>query len=237
MKGVKSNTTEFIQKAKSIHGEFSYTKSNYINNKTKICIICPIHGEFWQRPDAHLSGQKCKKCKLENHFIKTGLNNSIFITNSIKIHGDKYDYSQVDYQHSQNKIKIICKIHGYFFQRPNDHLQGQGCRKCKRKYQISKSELEISNFIISKLNIRTIISDRKLIHPYELDIYIPELNKAIEFNGVYWHYSDKYFVPGKHAKKSNLCREKGIKLLHIREDLWLKDKEKVKDFIIKFLKK
>ena len=62
-----------------------------------------------------------------------------------------------------------------------------------------------------------------------------ELNKAIEFNGKYWHYNEN-FKPGKHALKSNLCRKKGIKLLHIREDLWLRDKEKMKNVICDFLK-
>lgn len=70
----------------------------------------------------------------------------------------------------------------------------------------------------------------------EIDIYIPELNKAIEFNGEWWHYG-RNFIPGKHALKSNLCREKGIKLLHIREDLWIKDKEKMKNIIKEFLEK
>ena len=81
-------------------------------------------------------------------------------------------------------------------------------------------------------------SNRKYIYPYELDIYIPSLKKAIEFNGEWWHYnhSNPNCKPrGYHAMKSNLCREKGIKLLHIREDLWNRDEGKMKQIIIKFL--
>ena len=237
MKGIKLTQEDFIQKSTFVHGEFDYSKVIYKNAKTKVEIICSKHGSFMQRPDAHLSGQKCMKCKLENHYKNTSLSNDEFIKRCINIHQNTYDYSKVNYIHSKIKIDIICKKHGIFSQKPMDHIRGQGCRKCKRFYQISKPELEISEFIISKLNIDVIISDRKTIQPYELDIYIPSLNKAIEFNGLYWHYSKKYFKPGKHAYKSNLCREKGIKLLHVREDLWLKDKEKVKDFIVIFLNK
>lgn len=235
MSKIDIRANNFIKKAISIHGEFDYSKVVYFNAKTKVEILCPKHGSFYQRPDAHLSGQKCMKCKLENHHIKTGFSNSTFIENAIVIHGDKYDYSQIDYKHSKKKIKILCRKHGEFFQKPNDHLRGKGCRKCKRYFQISKPEIEISDFILSKFNAKVIVSDRNLIKPYELDIYIPQLKKAIEFNGLYWHYSDKYFIPGKHARKSNLCKEQGIRLLHIREELWLRDKDKVKEFIVKFL--
>lgn len=62
------------------------------------------------------------------------------------------------------------------------------------------------------------------------------IKKSKEFHGEYWHYSNRFFIPGKHAIKSNLCREKGIKLLHLREDLWVKNPEKMKKIIIKFLK-
>lgn len=66
------------------------------------------------------------------------------------------------------------------------------------------------------------------------------LNKEIEFNGLYWHYikdAGKAKPKGYHALKSNLCRQKGIKLLHLREDLWLNKKEYMKEVIIKFLER
>ena len=54
---------EFIQKAKSVHGDkYDYSKVEYMGCKTKVCIICPEHGEFWQRPDVHLKEFGCGKC-------------------------------------------------------------------------------------------------------------------------------------------------------------------------------
>ena len=59
----KKTTEEFIQKAREIHGnKYDYSKVKYINNKEKVCIICPTHGEFWQIADSHLGGQGCPKC-------------------------------------------------------------------------------------------------------------------------------------------------------------------------------
>lgn len=61
--GKRKTIDEFIIQAKIIHGgKYDYSKVNYINNSTKVCIICPIHGEFWQTPNHHLSGHGCVKC-------------------------------------------------------------------------------------------------------------------------------------------------------------------------------
>lgn len=55
---------EFIQKALIVHGgRYDYSKVKYEGNKVKVCIICPLHGEFWHTPHDHLSGQKCPKCR------------------------------------------------------------------------------------------------------------------------------------------------------------------------------
>jgi len=53
-----------------------------------------------------------------------------FIEDARRVHGDKYDYSEVDYKNNKTKVSIICKKHGLFYQTPNDHLSGYGCKKC-----------------------------------------------------------------------------------------------------------
>lgn len=69
---------EFIAKAESIYGKwYDYSKVKYINNYTKVCIICPIHGEFWQPPSAHLQRKGCWKCgreSLRKMFCGVGIN-------------------------------------------------------------------------------------------------------------------------------------------------------------------
>ncbi len=59
----KIKIEEFIEKANIVHNnKFDYSKVEYVNNHTKVCIICPEHGEFWQTPKLHLRGDGCKKC-------------------------------------------------------------------------------------------------------------------------------------------------------------------------------
>lgn len=61
--GGNLTTEEFIAKARLVHGDkYDYSKVEYKNNKTKVCIICPEHGEFWQRPNDHLTGHSCRRC-------------------------------------------------------------------------------------------------------------------------------------------------------------------------------
>lgn len=63
----KLTREEFIEKARAIHGDkYDYSKVEYVNNSTKVCIICPVHGEFWQTPSKHIFGKGCPYCN-ESH--------------------------------------------------------------------------------------------------------------------------------------------------------------------------
>lgn len=136
----KLTTEDFIEKAKQVHGDkYDYSKVNYINNRTKVCIICPEHGEFWQNPAHHIEGCGCRKCWDKSLCLQ----NSDFLNNAQKVHGDKYDYSKVKYVNCNTKVCIICPEHGEFWQLPNNHLRGQGCPKCgwgREKRKLSQNE-------------------------------------------------------------------------------------------------
>ena len=126
----KLTTKEFIRRAKDVHGDkYDYSKTKYVNKRTKICIICPEHGEFWQLPSSHLTGSGCSKCK--GMYKPT---TEEWIKNAKKVHGNKYDYSKVKYINSRTKVCIICSKHGEFWQTPNDHLNGRGCYCCGHGY-------------------------------------------------------------------------------------------------------
>lgn len=137
---IKSKTTEqFIKKAKEVHGnKYDYSKVEYKNCDTPVCIICPKHGEFWQRPSVHLSGCNCPKCSNENFPIKYTTNE--FIEKAKEIHSDKYDYSKTEYLGNNKKIKIICQKHGEFEQKAYSHLSGAGCPKCADNQKITTEE-------------------------------------------------------------------------------------------------
>lgn len=123
------NLEIFLQNCKRIHGDkYDYSLVNYIHHLIKVKIICPIHGEFEQKPARHLSSKTgCRKCS--NASINS--NSLEFIKKSKIIHKDKYSYNKVNYVKSSMKVEIFCKTHNeYFYQVPSSHLSGNGCPKC-----------------------------------------------------------------------------------------------------------
>lgn len=218
-------TEEYIEYCKNKHNnKYDYSKTIYNGSTENIIVICPEHGEFIQNAGHHKNGIGCPKCynaRRGKHYLKT---TEQFITDAKRVHGDKFDYSKTEYEHSHKHVTIICKEHGEFEQLPNNHLDGRGCPICGQIFSqnnfISKGELELQEFIksIYKGNIQT--SCRSIITPEELDVYIPDLKIAFEFDGLYWH-SEK-IRPNKnfHLNKTNKCKEKDITLIHIFEDEW-----------------
>ena len=145
----KKDTNDFIRKAKEIHGDkYDYSKVEYKNNRTKVCIICPEHGEFWQVSSYHLSGNGCPKC---GGTIK--MDSNTFIIKAREIHGDKYDYSKVEYVNARTKVCIICPEHGEFWQTPDRHLSGRGCKKCGIIKRSNKLRGNIAEFVIKAKEI------------------------------------------------------------------------------------
>lgn len=127
MKRVK-NTKDFIEKANKIHdNKYDYSETIYVKSSEKVTIICPIHGEFQQSPNKHLSGQGCKPCGRN----RTRIGNEEFVKRSRSIHGKKYDYSKVNYKNIHEPVIIICPIHGEFEQTPHSHIiLKHNCPKC-----------------------------------------------------------------------------------------------------------
>ena len=133
-------SSEWIDIAKNIHkNKYDYSMVKYINAKTKVCIICLHHGEFWQLPSLHVNS-KCGCPICANNITLT---NNIFKQKANSIHNFLYDYEFVDYLNNRTKVKIICKKHGEFWQTPDCHLQGQGCPICRS----SKGERLIHNWL------------------------------------------------------------------------------------------
>ena len=106
---MKNTTKHFIKKAKEIHGnKYGYSKTEYVNNRAKVCIICPEHGEFWQSPYLHTNGSGCPKCAKMLNGASKRLTKCDFLAKAKEIHGDKYDYSNVEYITAKNIV--ICFV-------------------------------------------------------------------------------------------------------------------------------
>ena len=217
---IKSNSSDFINKSKKIHGDkYDYSLVEYINNETKVSIICSIHGEFIQSPNSHLAGKGCPKCGGTKK-----LSTDEFIKMSKKIHGDKYDYSLVEYVNHLTKIKIICKKHGVFKQTPNSHLSEKGCPICFE----SKGEMKIRKFLNEK-EIKYISQKKFKKCRYKrmlsFDFYLPTKNICIEYDGNQHFKSVDYWGGLKSYEnrlirdkiKNNFCSDNKIKLIRINE--------------------
>jgi len=221
---------DFLIKCSEKHNDkYDYSMVEYKNTTHKIKIICKEHGVFLQRPSAHLSGQGCMKCRLDNR--RMGLNT--FLQRCKDIHGDKYDYSLVtEYKNSLMKVKIICKKHGVFEISPEHHTnRKQGCSICKE----SIGEKLISKYLDDN-NIEYkreyVFSDCKNIKELRYDFYLPKYNLCIEYNGIQ-HYEPIEHFGGmntlinqriKDKIKVEYCKNNNIQLLIIRYDEVIEDK-------------
>jgi len=128
-------TEEFIEKAKAVHGNrYDYSQVEYVDTDTPVTIICPHHGPFPQRPSGHIHQKSgCADCAGSKQ-----LTTEKFIEKAKAIHGNRYDYSQVEYVKNTTSVTIICPDHGPFPQRPSDHInQKSGCADCARSKQLT----------------------------------------------------------------------------------------------------
>ena len=137
----RKTTEEFIADAKAVHGDrYDYSKVVYVNSRSKIIIICPIHGEFEQIPSNHLSGKNCIQCAQFNMSEKARSSTKIFIANALIKHDNRYIYDKVVYTNRKTKVIITCPIHGDFEQTPNNHLAGQNCPSCTGTFRKTVKE-------------------------------------------------------------------------------------------------
>ena len=295
-KNLFSNTKEFVEKAKKVHGDkYDYSKVEYKRSKQDVCIICPIHGEFWQTPNKHLGGEGCKECGKRTAANKRHLKTEDFITKAKKIHGIKYIYDKTDLNSRDEKGRIIitCPIHGDFLQTPHNHLCGKGCMECGKENRANKKRLgqenvikrfiekhgnkyDYSKVVYEKMhsdviitcskhgdftctpanhlngkgcprckmshaecNVEKALIDNGIEYKYDvrrktlpwlekltLDFYLPKYNIAIECQGGQHFYSVDYFGGLEKLqyrtkldeKKRKICENNGVKLLYYSEE-------------------
>ena len=215
----------FIKRSKEIHNnKYDYSLVDYKNNNTKIKITCPEHGLFEQTPIDHYKGE-CPKCANKKRVRNTISTTNIFIDKSRKIHGDKYDYSLVNYINAKTKVSIICSEHGLFMQKPNAHLTGNGCYICKE----SRGEKIIRQYLKTKdIKYNYQKTFRECNHKYVLrfDFYLPKYKICIEYDGIQHFKAIEWFGGIKSLKeqkkrdniKNKFCENNDIKLIRIRYD-------------------
>jgi len=209
----KYTTEEFIVQAKKVHGDkYNYEKVKYVNNKTKVIVICNEHDdpyEFDCLPANHLRNHGCPKCAdLTNaHTLDK------FIELSKNVHGNKYDYSEVQYVNSYTKVTIKCKVHSNFIQEPRGHLKGYGCHKCA----IDKIKNLIKSYV--KYTKDDFINSAKKIHG---DLYdysnVEYINLSTKVSITCKSHSDFLQTPSSHLSGSGCLKCANIKQKYTTDD-------------------
>jgi hypothetical protein len=211
----KNDNEKFISKSIEVHGgKYDYSLVEYINNNTKVKIICNEHGIFEQRPNNHMRNQGCPYCGGSKQ-----LTTEDFIRRSNEIHNYKYDYKLVKYNNNRIKVDIICHDHGVFSQSPKEHLKGSGCTKC----YISKGEIKISKYL-DEFKIEYQMEKKfEDLGQKRFDFYLPNLNICIEYDGIQ-HFEPVEFFGGKDKfnklqmsdeMKNQYCKVNNIGLIRI----------------------
>ena len=125
---------KFIEDSINLHGnKYDYSKSNYVNDNSKIIIICKEHGEFEQKVSNHLQGKGCNNCADIIRASKKSKSIDKFVLDAKNIHCDKYEYNNVIYKNSSTHVLVTCKTHGDFKITPTNLLRGKGCPLCVNK--------------------------------------------------------------------------------------------------------
>ena len=220
--GRNKSVNELIDESKQIHGnKYGYLGIEKNSKTKKIKIMCPIHGEYKQSFFHHINRkQGCPKCSGKNKTTED------FIKEAIKIHGDKYDYSKVNYKNHNTQIIIICLKHGEFLQQPTTHTTMKcGCPICNE----SRGERAIRSFLIN--NKLEFISQKKFDdcknkNKLPFDFYLMDLNICIEYDGLQ-HFEVSDFFGGEQGFKqtqlndqikTDYCLKNNILLIRVRYD-------------------
>lgn len=217
---------DYINRAIEIHGNtYIYDKLEYIDSDTKVTIICKTHGDFIQSPGDHINGKHgCPHCS--GNIKKT---TEQFVNEATAVHGHRYTYHHTTYINAKTDLEITCPEHGTFHLSPGEHLIGRGCPKCN----ISGGQLGILNWLCDS-NIKTVVNDRVIIGPLELDIYLPDHKVGIEYHGSYWHSYDSNETTEqrlRHSIKHDASVSADIDLLQFYDFEWKNKTEIVKSII------
>jgi hypothetical protein len=171
--------SQFILNSVQVHGDkYDYSKSTIVDSNTRTIVICPLHGDFDVVPRNHYNTQKtaCPKCK---NYMKGSLD--LFLKRACEAHGNKYDYSKVDFVSNNKKVVVNCLKHGEFQVVPSQHYlpRAIGCSLCSNKKANNtegfiKQAVEIhgSKYSYDKVNYSRNDVDVTIVCPKHGEFYI-----------------------------------------------------------------
>lgn len=200
-RNMRKSLDAILSEFREIHGNrYDYSKLEYKNVDEKLVIICPVHGEFTQRYDAHKNGGVCPSCTRDKEYLASHVVNpppknlkyslEDFINKATEIHNNKFDYSLVQFSNLSDTVTIICPDHGEFFQKASTHLAGRGCAMCSRPlttmegFLMRCKEVHGERYDYSKVNYKGGLSKIEIV---------------CKRHGAFWQ------TPKQHVNQANGC--------------------------------
>lgn len=231
---ISRTNTQFLDEISIIYPDLEFTEDftkvrAHISFKYKSC------GHTGRvRGDVLLGGKRLLICRICNPIKSISKKSNEEFLNEVKVLNPDI-LLLGEYSGNRYPIKFKYKLchHEHKVTPSNLLSKGQGliCRVCN-PIRTSKGEKEIAELLSKYTAVET--SNRTILGGLEIDIYLPQLNLGIEYNGEYWHSEDK---KGRnyHLDKTNLAESKGIRLVHIFEHEWLNKQEIVKSRLLGML--
>ena len=149
---------QVIEDFRETHGDrYDYSKVVYEHARSKVKITCKKHGEFLQSPNYHKRGGGCPKCFDPKKKGPKLTDPEKVIAQFRTVHGDRYDYSKMEYQGNHEKIIVVCPDHGEFSITPGNHKSGKTCVRCRPRVAHNK------------LDTKSVIAQFKKVHGSRYD--------------------------------------------------------------------
>jgi very-short-patch-repair endonuclease len=217
---------EFIDKSNNVHGNrYVYNEVVYTNCKTKVVILCKHHGRFEQTPRCHLKGSGCPLC-FGNRASNLAAKES-FIKKSTIIHGNKYDYSTVEYTTRNTEVTIICPEHGVFWQLPCAHITNKaGCHRCGHFHK------PYQEYVAKRLDGAKVVYETEKHYAidknhYFVDFYLPLLGLFVEVDELHHRYQ----IREDAIRQEKIERHTGLRFIRLDATSMPKLKKGVSDLL------
>ena len=224
----KANSAERTEKRNKTNME-RYGTCDFINSDKAKKTIVERYGSI-ENYNKIMSEKK--KERFKNASEKFCEENDCFMFSEIYEPSVKHLASTLNYCIEQANIKLLMFENVPYIKNSDIPLLDSELDKIGKNYShSSKGEEQLTEFIKSICDYEIIENDRKLIFPKELDIYIPQKNLAIEYDGLYWHDEQHISDRNAHLNKTLVCNSKGVDLIHVFEDDWNSKREIVKSMI------
>ena len=220
LKNIRKTQDQILEIFKKVHGDhYDYSRVVYRGNENvKIEIGCPKHGFFLQSAHNHKKGHGCNKCGEISSGLKKRQKLAGVIEEFKRVHGDRYDYSRVEYVSSHTKVELVCKEHGSFWQTPANHKGGTGCPSCRSKYFSETRSFSLDEAVE---NWRKAHGDR---YDYSKVVYVNAMTKVeiiCKEHGSFWQRPESH-------KRGQGCIKCGYKSISEKKNTGLE--QTIKDF-------